>query len=342
MQVTLLPAGRLRVQDPSGAAYEIGPEHPDFPRLRSQCAQPAGRSSLPLRLFGLLFIVMSVAGWWYNRHLAETSGYFYIKLCILGPLGVFGGLLMAARPDWSGPWRADSPRGHKIALISLIGLMAILSGFEFFHLKGATTRTASYTRWTPAMGTPAGMETPAPRPRVPAAPAMPVKFGATDMTFLGQTYHLASYNQKSNPMWEFVPPADNINDWKTLLTVIDRPDARTRPELDRLAEGIMASYKSRGAQILLAKTMQTRTGEVFNYLVAAFEEPQQQRYELNFAKMVLGPANAEVMIYGVRINDPRDYRTKAKEFLNQHSSEVGKALEEAPLPDVSSLPRRVF
>jgi len=49
-----------------------------------------------------------------------------------------------------------------------------------------------------------------------------------------------------------------------------------------------------------------------------------------------------VAIYGVRISDPQDYRTKARDFLDQKSSEVGRALGEAALPDVSSLPRREF
>ena len=55
---------------------------------------------------------------------------------------------------------------------------------------------------------------------------------------------------------------------------------------DRLAEGIMSTYKSRGAKILLARTMQ-ESGTPFNYVVAAFEEPDKQRYELSFVKMAL-------------------------------------------------------
>ena len=77
-------------------------------------------------------------------------------------------------------------------------------------------------------------------------------------------------------------------------------------------------------------------------MVAAFEEPTKQRFELNFVKMALGPKNAAIMIYGVRMTDPRDYRTKAKAFLDRNSGEIGRALGNGVLPDISKLPRRVF
>ena len=77
-------------------------------------------------------------------------------------------------------------------------------------------------------------------------------------------------------------------------------------------------------------------------MVAAFDEPAKQRFELNFVKMAFGPANAGIMIYGVRITDPRDYRTSAKEFLDRNSGEVGRALGNGVLPDISKLPRKVY
>jgi hypothetical protein len=162
------------------------------------------------------------------------------------------------------------------------------------------------------------------------------------MTFLDRKYRLGSFNQKQNATWEFITGDERIDDWKTLLTVIDRPDARTREELDRLAEGIMATYKSHGGQILAAKTMREDSGATFNYMVAAFEEPGKQRFELNFVKMALGPKNAAVVIYGVRISDPQDYRTKAKNFLDRSSSQVGRALGNVVLPDIGKLPRKAF
>jgi hypothetical protein len=168
---------------------------------------------------------------------------------------------------------------------------------------------------------------------VPTAPSIGV---------LGRTYQLASFHQKPNAMWEFVVPGESINDWKTLVTLIDRPDSHTQADLDRLAEGIDSNYKAHGGRILLAKTMRDHSGAPYNYLVVAFEEPAKHRFELNFVKVASGPKNAYILVYGARITDPKDYTAKGKEFLNQHSSEIGKALETTTLPEISNLPRREF
>jgi hypothetical protein len=80
---------------------------------------------------------------------------------------------------------------------------------------------------------------------------------------------------------------------------------------------------------------QDSDGAVFNYLVAAFEEPGKQRFELNFVKMALGSRNAAVVVYGVRTADPRDY-------LDRNSGEAGRALGAMALPDISRLPRQAF
>jgi len=165
---------------------------------------------------------------------------------------------------------------------------------------------------------------------------------APTVTFMKHSYRLGSYNQKPNPMWEFAPPGETMDNWSSLVTIIDRPDARTLPEMDRLAEGIMSTYKSAGGRILLAKSMRNEAGVTFNYMLAAFEEPDKKRFELNFVKAALGSKNTYVMIYGVRITDPKDYRSKAKEFLDQHSGEVGQALGNGAPPDLTTLPRRVF
>ena len=289
------------------------------------------RNLTPLRLFGLGMMAVGAIGWWYNWHLARTQGEFYIKLCILGPLGIFGGLLMLVRPDWAGPWRSDSPRGQKISMIAVLSLMAIFSGIDMYRLNRPCPKPA-YIRWNPSMGTPAISV---------STRSVAMETNTTDITFLAQQYRLGSYNQKHNPQWEFVTPHETVDNWTTLLTIIDRPDARTKEELDRLSEGIMANYKSHGGRILAARTMADPKG-TFNYMVAAFEEPDKNRIELNFVKMSLGPAGAVVAIYGVRIGDPQDYRTKARDYLDQKSSEVGRALGEAVLPDMASLPRRVF
>jgi hypothetical protein len=130
MQLTLLPSGRVMVQNEFGSTYEIGPGHPDFERIRAQC-EPVKCNLLRIRLFGLLMIAIGLAGWWYNRHLAATEGEFYVKLCLLGPLGLFGGFLLLARPDWAGPLQPDSTRAHKFGLIAVTGLVIVASGIIY-------------------------------------------------------------------------------------------------------------------------------------------------------------------------------------------------------------------
>jgi hypothetical protein len=166
--------------------------------------------------------------------------------------------------------------------------------------------------------------------------------GAPPLTFLSKPYTLGSFSQKVKPTWEYVTGGETVNNWTTLVTLIDRPDAATAPDLDRLAEGVMETYKSHGGRILLARTMKDKKGAAFNYMVAAFEEPTQNRFELNFVKFGLGPKNAYIMVYGARVTDPADYKTKGKNFLNQHSEEIGRAMDNAVLPDLSTLPKKEF
>ncbi len=89
------------------------------------------RQTLRGRLFGVLMIIVGLAGWWCNWHLAKTEGHFYIKLCILGPLGLFGGLLVMVRPDWMGPLGKGATRAHKTAVIGLIAVIAVVSGIDY-------------------------------------------------------------------------------------------------------------------------------------------------------------------------------------------------------------------
>ena len=294
------------------------------------------KSSAPIRLFGLAMIPAGIGGWWYNWRLAETQGEFYVKLCLFAPLAVAGGLLIAIRPDWVGPLRPGGSRGHKVALIAVMAFMFLFSGIDLYrlmhsHSKNAPPTQASVIAWRPEMG-------------VPPKSALTERNSErnSQMNFLNQTYTLGSYNQKHNPTWEFVTGGETVDNWNTLITLIDRPDARTHEEMDRLSEGVMLNYKNHGGQILLAKTMQEQSGAPFNYMVAAFEEPQQQRYELNFVKVGLGKTNAIISIYGVRVSDPQDYRAKAKNYMDQSSGQVGQALGGAVLPDISALPRKVF
>ena len=275
-----------------------------------------------LRWFGLLMVAIGAAGWWYNWHLAATQNQFSIKLCLLGPLGVFGGLLMALRPEWAGPLRSDSTRTHRISMFGVMGLMFAFSGIDFYLLKTGRPPLLSRTAFA---GTVASAAANTPQVR-----------------FQGRSYQLASFNQKQNATWEFVAPQERIDDWKTLVTIVDRPDARTKEDLDRLAEGLMNTYKSHGGRILMAKTMGQSSGSPYNYMVAAFEEPGKHRVELNFVRMALGEKNAAVVIYGVRITDPNDYMSKGKQFLDQSSGVVGRELAAIALPDLSKLPRKDF
>lgn len=162
------------------------------------------------------------------------------------------------------------------------------------------------------------------------------------VNLLGRPYHLGSYSQKNDPMWEFITADETIDNWKTLVTIIDRADAHTRQDMDRLAEGVMQNYKSHGAKILLAKTMADGAGTPYNYILAAFDETAKRRYEFDFVKVSLAGTNAAIAIYGVRITDPTDYLAKAKTFLTQHSGEAGNAISNMVLPDVDKLPRKVF
>jgi hypothetical protein len=155
------------------------------------------------------------------------------------------------------------------------------------------------------------------------------------ITFLSKPYKLGSFNKKDNAMWEYVTGAETVANWTSLITLIDRPDAKTRPDLDRLAQGITDTYRSHGAKVLMAKTMKDKAGVAYDYLVVAFDQPAEHRLELNFVKFAMGPKNAYIMIYGARVAD-------GKGFLNQHSGEIGRALETAAVPDLSTLPRKEF
>ena len=68
------------------------------------------------------------------------------------------------------------------------------------------------------------------------ASAQPVRAATPALTFMGHSYRLGSFNQKINATWEFVTGSETVNNWTTLITIIDRPDAHSKEELDRLAE----------------------------------------------------------------------------------------------------------
>lgn len=164
---------------------------------------------------------------------------------------------------------------------------------------------------------------------------------ADSISFLGRDYRLASHNQKASAMWEFTTGNETVNNWTTLLTVLDRPEAKTRPDLDRLAQGIMDTYKAKGGVVMMARTMTSKDGP-FNYMIVAFPQPAQKRFELNFVKIALAKTNAVIAVYGVRIEDASKDASKAKAFLSANSQAIGQALEQANLPSTATLPRREF
>src|SRR5260370_41257951 len=101
---------------------------------------------------------------------------------------------------------------------------------------------------------------------------------APTITLLARTYQLGSFNQKNQATWEFITAGERIDNWTTLVTIIDRPDAHTRQELDRLAEGIMSNYKSHGGHNLLAKTLSDQTAAALHNTVAALAEQSKDRH----------------------------------------------------------------
>jgi hypothetical protein len=96
--------------------------------------QPASRN----RIIAIGAFLIGFAGWWYNWHLVKTTGSFYIKLTLLGPLALFTGLLFLFRPEWTGPIRSDSTREHKLALFAGIVFMAVAAGIDFYFLHNYT------------------------------------------------------------------------------------------------------------------------------------------------------------------------------------------------------------
>ena len=313
-------------QLPKRAVILNGAELEDHGYIGSAPPDPQrDRGRMLTRLVGLFMIAFGIATRWYNWHLLHTTGEFYVKATLMAPAGVAGGLLMLLRPDWVGRLRKDSPRAQKLTVWAVIAVMAVGGGIDFYLLEHA--RSALAARLAP--------------PVIQQKVFAPVFAEAPAIPFLSKTYKLASFHRNKNPMWEFTADGESVNDWSTLFTVIDRPDASTREQLDRLAEGVLADYKSHGAKLLVARTMQDTAG-VFNYMVAAFEEPARNRYELNFVKIAMGYPEAIIMIYGVRIADPADYRAKAKEYLDRNSSAVGAALGKLAAPEVRGWPQQPF
>lgn len=125
MPMTLQQDGRLHYTDKSGHPIEIGPEHPDYQRYYAQYRQSAKVSPVKARLLGLLCLAMGIGAFWYEWHQLTTGGRVSVKLGLLGPLGLFGGLLTMAYPEALGPLRPDSPQDQKRATYATMAVMVV-------------------------------------------------------------------------------------------------------------------------------------------------------------------------------------------------------------------------
>lgn len=97
-------------------------------------AQPKTSAS-QTRFAGAVFVLLGLFGFWWNWHELTATGAFSIKLTIFSPLGVFGGLLMAFRPEWAGPRQPDAQADQKIAVIAVMLLTAVASAADFYFLS---------------------------------------------------------------------------------------------------------------------------------------------------------------------------------------------------------------
>jgi hypothetical protein len=87
-----------------------------------------------VRWMGVVFVAVGVLAFWLSWHWLLTDHVISVKLTILGPLAVLGGLLSIWKPEYTGPLRPDSPKAHKTALLALCGLMALFSGINYYLL----------------------------------------------------------------------------------------------------------------------------------------------------------------------------------------------------------------
>src|SRR5689334_9930563 len=73
-----------RVQEPTPVLDRVHSSTAPVQSEQEKNMQSKNRRFLP----GFLMMAIGILGWWYNWHLANTAGYFYIKLCLLAPLGI--------------------------------------------------------------------------------------------------------------------------------------------------------------------------------------------------------------------------------------------------------------
>ena len=132
--LTLLENGRIRTQEDNGRTTEIGPEHPDYQRLAANYRSSL-RPTLRSRLTAIAFILAGAGAWWYVWHQLVTEGAYSLRLSLVGPFGVFGGFFLLVRPQWSGPWRSDTPTAQKAGTIAMIAVILAALGIYYYLMQ---------------------------------------------------------------------------------------------------------------------------------------------------------------------------------------------------------------
>ncbi|HTP87099.1 MAG TPA: hypothetical protein VMJ34_09125 [Bryobacteraceae bacterium] len=164
------------------------------------------------------------------------------------------------------------------------------------------------------------------------------KSGPPAVHFMGKTYRLASFHAKDQATWQFYLEGETADNWTTMFTIVDRPEAQSGKEIDKLADDVKADYAAHGGKVFVTQKNQDVNGD-YTYVVVGYDSPAKQTYELQFVKIGKKFRNGYVASYGVRITDPKDYAAKTKAFLHGQSIEIAKALAEVSLPDIGKLPR---
>lgn len=172
--------------------------------------------------------------------------------------------------------------------------------------------------------------------------AFAVSPAGPEVKMLNRIYRLAYYGKSNYEMWEFTSGAETVDNWTTLVTILNYPEATSLQRMDQLSEGLIKVYKSSGGQVLKAKSQQDAFGGVCNTIIVAFDEADAKRYELCFVKVAMGKSHAYAAIYGVRIPDLIDRHAKANAFLKENAIAIEQAMLSTRFPATESLPRQSF
>ena len=81
----------------------------------------------PNHALGILAIAAGLSGWWCNWHLLLTQGEYYPRLSVVGPLGLFGGLLIMLH-------KHNTP-ARKMALLGCAVLTALTATADYYLLS---------------------------------------------------------------------------------------------------------------------------------------------------------------------------------------------------------------